>query len=372
MSANTDLQYYKELARKWLDGSISPQEKEILEKWYEDNEPLTVDIPEAFAADELSHSQRIFAEVARQISTHAEHPVKVISIKRSFLQKAAVAAVFAGVIVGGFFFFRNSKPMQQSIAKEIMPGTNGAVLRLWNGEDIDLKDTSFGYEIARLYGSQTSSNSAASRTGDYVELSTPNGKQWKMVLPDGTKVFLNAGSSLRFPVSFAGKNERMVELTGEACFDVVHDVKKPFKVKAGNEIIEDLGTVFNISSYSGEKVKATLIKGAIKIGSHILKPGQQAVVDSIDIKIKGVDTLSAVAWTDGQFSMENITVQELMNQVSRWYNIPVEYIGTPPSESFGGLLDRNVPLSNILKVLNTNGINAKVENDKIIVSSNKK
>lgn len=373
MLENTDPQYYRELAHKWLNGTISAEEKAILEKWYEDNDRLTVNIPEDFATDEHSHSQRIFAEVERQISNHTIHPSNVISVKRRIMQTAAVAAIFMVMVGGAFYLFRNGKSGQQSIVKEIMPGNNGGVLHLSNGKDIQLKDAAFGNEIASLYGSQASSGgTAANQSGEYNVLSTPNGKQWKMVLPDGTKVFLNAGSSLRFPATFEGKHERLVELSGEAYFDVVHDAKKPFKVKAGNEIIEDIGTVFNISSYSGEKVKATLVKGAIKIGTHILKPGQQAVVDSLNIKIKGVDTVGAVAWTEGQFSMENITVQEMMNQLSRWYNIPVEYIGTPPAESFGGLLDRNVPLSNILTVLNANGINAKVENNKIIVSSNKK
>ena len=368
MSKNIDLQYYQELAHKWLTGSISPEEKKLLDEWYKENGRLDTEIPADFANDEDIHSERMFAEIRKRFDNDKSLEVKTIPIKKRYWQVVAAASVIVIMAGSAFFYLKNYNPRQKYAAKEILPGNNGAVLRLWNGKDVVLNSTKYGDEIATIYN-VSSDNDTKHQDNDYNVLSTPNGKQWKMLLPDGTKVLLNAGSSLKFPASFSGKKERMVELTGEAYFDVVHNEKQPFKVKAGNEIIEDIGTVFNVYSYSGERVKATLVKGAIKIGNHVLKPGQQAIVDSTAIRIKSIDAHDAIAWTEGQFSMENITVQELMNQLSRWYNIPVEYIGVPPTESFGGLLDRNVPLSNILNVLNANGINAKIENEKIIVSS---
>jgi ferric-dicitrate binding protein FerR (iron transport regulator) len=196
-----------------------------------------------------------------------------------------------------------------------------------------------------------------------------------LVLPDGTKVWLNAASSLKYPAAFAG-NERRVELNGEAYFEVSKDPSKPFFVKTASQTVAVLGTHFNINSYTDESAtKTTLLEGSVKVtgnnGQSVkIKPGEQAINYANAISIKeNVDTDEAIAWKNGKFMFKNTDLQTIMRQLSRWYDVDVEYQGKIEQKHYMGRISRNVPVSQIFEILKTSGLNFTINGRKIIVKS---
>jgi len=193
-----------------------------------------------------------------------------------------------------------------------------------------------------------------------------------MTLSDGTIVWLNAESSLRFPVAFTG-NERKVELTGEAYFEVSHNSKQPFKVMANGETVEDIGTHFNINAYADEPAtKTTLLEGAIKVsiagGAGVRpSPGQQTALINGHFTIKAVDPEQTIAWKNDLFDFEHATIPEIMRQASRWYDVDIVYEGSLPDKKFGGTISRNVSASKFLDILKFSGVKFRIDGKKIIV-----
>jgi ferric-dicitrate binding protein FerR (iron transport regulator) len=188
---------------------------------------------------------------------------------------------------------------------------------------------------------------------EYATLVTPMGRQQQITLSDGTKVWLNAGSSLRFPTRFSG-SQRKVEITGEVYFEVAHNATRPFMVSAGKEEIKVLGTHFNVNAYADEQmVKTTLLEGSVKINNKaILQPGEQygnGIVSKVDADV-------SVAWIFGYFQFEHADIKTVMRQLSRWYDVEVRYEGRITSEIFGGEIQRNLKLSEALELLSVTGI----------------
>jgi len=202
-------------------------------------------------------------------------------------------------------------------------------------------------------------------------MSTPRGRQFQLVLADGSMVWLNAASSIRFPTAFTGK-DRKVEVTGEVYFEVAKNPSKPFKVMANGTEIEVLGTHFNIDAYD-EVTKTTLLEGSVKINTQnktsFLKPGQQAqIVAGGEIKTSNsVDVEQVMAWKNGRFVFEDADLQTIMSQVSRWYDVDVVYQDKMPKRSFTADISRNTNLSVFLKVLDVSGIHFKIEGKKLLV-----
>jgi ferric-dicitrate binding protein FerR (iron transport regulator) len=218
----------------------------------------------------------------------------------------------------------------------------------------------------------------------YNTISTPRGGQYQLMLADGSKVWLNAESSLRFPVSFTGQ-ERKVELMGEASVGVAHVSSSlgggreeaagmPFKVKVHGMEVEVLGTHFNINSYDNEStIRTTLLEGSVKINknnsSSLLKPGQQAQMNKAgEIKIiNNVDVEEAIAWKEGKFQFDKADIHDIMRQLARWYDVDVEYKGTVSSH-FGGTISRDVNLSQVLNMLHLTGeVNFQIQDKKVVV-----
>ncbi|HET6994760.1 MAG TPA: FecR domain-containing protein, partial [Chitinophagaceae bacterium] len=195
----------------------------------------------------------------------------------------------------------------------------------------------------------------------YNTLTNPRGsKLIDMLLSDGSHVWLNAESSITFPVAFAG-NERRVTITGEAYFEVKHDDKMPFRVNVGKILIEDLGTEFNVNSY--EAVVTTLVKGKVQIGSLLLAPGDQAAGEKL--VAKNVDLNAVTAWKTGWFEFQNMKLSEVMKQISRWYDVDVTYEGKSGDERFGGRINKDLALSEVMRTLN---IKYKAEGKKLTVT----
>lgn len=276
---------------------------------------------------------------------------------------------------------RENKVQARKNLSEVLPGHSGAVLTLSNGQKLILDSAGNG-ELA------TDANVAIIKKDDelvyngrseemvYNTVSTDKGRQWRLTLPDGTRVWLNAASSISYPLSFQGK-ERVVSMTGEVYFEVVHNAKQPFKVQVGDRLIEDIGTSFNVNAYTDEKVlTATLLEGAVSISTpqttqRIVMEGagkQAAVNGSGKISVRtDADTEEVMAWKNGMFSFNQSDIQGIMRQISRWYDLDVMYTGTQSKETFSGMVSRSSNLSQVLKIMEQASIRFRLEGKTLIV-----
>jgi ferric-dicitrate binding protein FerR (iron transport regulator) len=309
---------------------------------------------------------------------------------RYFLNVAAAACLIIFISAGAIYFTsRNTKnntiaevPHGQ-IKDRITPGENKAILTLADGSTIILDETKNG-QVAQQGGTQITkltngqlvynrSNSEPAKIA-FNSLTTPRGGQFKLTLPDGSEAWLNAASSIKYPTAFAG-HERKVEISGEVYFEIAHNASKPFKVSVNGIEVKVLGTHFNINAYSDEvSVKTTLLEGSIKLakGGSVIKlaPGQQAQVrNGSDIKvINNVDVNQVVAWKSGYFSFNRADIQTVMRQIARWYDVEVSYEKNIPERQFGGKIDRNSNITEVLKILAESKVHFRIDGKKIIVS----
>ena len=381
-------QYVIYLVQQYLSGQLTASQRGELFGWLESegNRTAFVDIvtPMMLASQERKeYSEEEWGEVLQVIlgsDKVRETPVRRMSPSRSGMWLAA-ASVVVLVAIGGYWRYIHREPSQRpSIAvHDVAPGGNKAVLTLSGGRRLVLDSTAAdtvlteGADIVANTGGRLAYKTGNSTDTEiaYNTLTTPRGGQYQLTLPDGTKVWLDAASSIKYPTTFTGK-ERVVTVTGEAYLEVAHLEHQPFKVMVGGRTIEDLGTHFNINAYDDEPTrKVTLLEGSVKVEGVLLAPGEQAVIDPVSgkINIQRVETDQVVAWVKGKLSMDNLDVREIMRQVSRWYDVDVVYEGSIPQGRFWGVINRNVALSNMLGVMRENGIRVNLEGKKIIVSA---
>lgn len=365
-----------ELADKWMKGTITPSEKELLDKWYDLDtaEPLTW-------GDEAE--EQLAARLLRNINTQKSPPH---SSKRRWQIPAAAILLIALGIGTYLYVSRSNPPGQATVAnKEIKPGRNQAILTLGNGEKIVLTDAANG-EVASRSGVKITKTAdgqlvydaadAANENSplEYNSIEAPAGGQWQVKLPDGSVIFLNASSGITYPTRFVG-NERRVQMTGEAYFEIAHNKKMPFRVESRGQTVEVLGTHFNIMAYADEKmIRTTLLEGSVKIvtdsGSKMLEPGEQAQLSGNKLKVTSdVDMEEVVAWKNGYFKF-NESLESIMAKIARWYDVDVEYRDKPGSDlTFSGKISRSRDISGILKMLEYTGdVHFKLEGRKVIVT----
>lgn len=303
---------------------------------------------------------------------------------------ASIAAAILLISTIGIYFYRSGQQQLKPFSKnptmvtDIAPGGNKAILTLADGSKISLTDAKAG-KVASQFGLSIHKTN----TGDlvythtglvnekpaYNSVETPKGGQYQVGLPDGTKVWLNAASSLRYPLAFQG-NERKVELTGEAYFEVAKDKSKPFKVYTDRQVVEVLGTHFDVNAYSDESfTRTSLVEGSVSVSS--LKsgakvkiiPGQQSIVSS-NITVKNIDVDEAVAWKNGYFMFDEEPLESILRKVSRWYDVDIQYQNIELGRKlyFSGTLSRYSNVSKVLKKLElTESVHFKIEGRKIIV-----
>ncbi|MBB6109203.1 FecR family protein [Mucilaginibacter lappiensis] len=354
-----NIEDFKKLLHRYNAGKCTEAEKTLLESWYSEFEFQKL--------PELTNDQ-----LAEILSIQTALPQRKIKSLIPWISSAA-AVLLLCLSVGGYFLWHKHYLPQaaEKYTYNVPPGSDKAILTLANGKKMVLSANQVG-KLAEQGGV------AVDRTADgkvlytasekqdptvamlYNTLSTPRGGQYSLVLADGTKVWLNAASSIKYPVAFNG-DERKVEITGEAYFEVVHNAAKPFRIVAGNQVIEDLGTQFNVNSYVDEPLtKVTLIAGSVKISGNkeniILKPGQQSQFPSQPTSqgfriTDNADVAEAVAWKNGLFKFHKASLQTVMRQLSRWYNVNVNYEGKIPDVEFSGEITRNVNMSEVLDIL---------------------
>lgn len=304
----------------------------------------------------------------------------------SIFSRSLAAAILILISVGTYFWLRPApEPKAKLFSKvfhDVPPGGNRAALTLSNGRIIILDSAQNGiivkmasFEVNKTKDGQLVYHVFENNTqkSGLNTLSTPRGGQYQVVLPDGSKVWLNAASSIKFPSVFKGKI-REVELKGEAYFEVAKNVAMPFKVKSARAQIEVLGTHFNVRAYPDEKImKTTLVEGAVKITSgnlsNVLKPGEQAVLNGYKgIKvINEVDADVETAWKDGLFQFKDASIEEIMRQAALWYNLKISFEGEIPQRYFTGKISRNVKASEFLNMLKYTGVKFRIESGNIIV-----
>jgi len=300
------------------------------------------------------------------------------------------AAVLLLVVAGGSWLLAtrdkksgiSSKVPSTDLKKDIAPGGNKAMLTLADGNVVELDSTLKG-KLAQQGNVNLQASPGLLKYDQghvpvnsgvaYNILRTPKGGQYRLELPDGSKVWLNAASSLKFPTAFTGK-ERRVELSGEAYFEVAKNADQPFYVSVNKANIAVLGTSFNVMAYADEAdIRTTLLEGAVKVSqenaSSLLKPGEQSLL-APDGKIKVIEKADidlAVAWKNGLTSFKSADIKTIMRQVERWYDVDVVYNGTIPARSFTGDIPRDANLSELLRLLEISKIHFKMENHKLIV-----
>lgn len=374
-------QQLKELLNKYQSGEATEQEIAFLESWYLHHN-------EADKADLLSDE---LLEDAEAVWNKLHPQKKRFNITTSWPWLATAACLLLFFYFGGHYMYTTNKKQDEPAmnqAKAIVPGSNKAILTLANGKKIVLTDTTSGKftkqgntVISKTAGGQlvytveSQKNNSATQLV-YNTVSTPMGGQYWIVLSDGTRVFLNAGSSLRYPVAFAA-NERKVELKGEAYFEVVHNNAMPFRIVTGHQVTEDIGTKFNINAYDDEQVmKTTLVEGAVKVSTDnyhvVLKPGQQSQISNIDplqaIKvIKHANIEEALAWKNGLFEFNNSDIRQVMNNTSRWYDFKVIYENEVPHLKISGRISRNVDFSGLIALLKFEGVKFKIEGRNVTI-----
>ena len=318
---------------------------------------------------------------------------KAISLKngrRNFklwlrVAAAAVVILFISGVSYRILTKENKDQITASIAPSektpaISPGGNHAILTIADGSTIVLDSVQKGkignIIINKQNGLLIYDGSLSPKAGAPVTfntLTTLRGGQYQVVLPDGSKVWLNASSSLHFPTAFIGK-QREVELTGEAYFEVVKNREKPFHVNVNGMQVEVLGTHFNINAYSDHDViKTSLLEGSVKIRkgklSDLLKPGQQGIFDKKEdkVEIKNVNMNEVIAWKNGLFEFDGAGIKTIMSEISQWYDVDIVYPGKVPVRNFEGKISREAQISDVLKILELSGVKFNVEGKKIIV-----
>jgi len=385
------------LLEKYKAGNCSHKEKAIVESWY-----LELQSEKEVPTHAIIENTK--DEVWAFLSANKNKPVKIRSLASGYLRKVSIwtAVIFTVASVGLLYFNKTRMPnIVTHITKsnDVAPGGNKAFLTLADGRKISLTDAANGEIVKQdeLIISKTADGQLVytvantdivgkKRTALFNTIETPNGGQYQINLPDGTRVWLNAASSLHYPTKFIG-NTRTVELTGEGYFEVAKLSSEdqvsgnkiarriPFIVKCGEQEVEVLGTHFNINSYKDEEdIRTTLLEGSvlvlpqnqqiaaihtIQLGNRgkgvVLKPGEQSQLNKNSINVKAVDAETVLAWKGGDFVFDGDDLKSIMRKVARWYNVEVVYKGDFDNLKFGGYISRSKNISSVLGIMESTG-----------------
>lgn len=394
----SDNKFHKEvLFNRLLEGNLTEHEIDALVQWLGTHEPdeeaRRLILQQLQRGDTVSSDispeimARLEARLPLILATETKQPARLVSLlSRKWVRYAAAVFILAGL---GLFYLLQPKTAsnaqqvaEQNVVNDVAPGKNGAILTLIDGSTVVLDSlgngwltTQSGTKVQLVNGQLVYEAGAAPPVAvGYNTMTTPKGRQFQLVLPDGSKVWLNAASSIRYPIVFNGA-ERRVEITGEAYFEVAHHASKPFRVQVNNETeIEVLGTHFNINAYDNEEsINTTLLEGAVRIKNNkqriVLTPGQQAQVSGRQaIKVvDDVDVDKVMAWKNGVFNFNDASLQEVMRQLERWYDIEVVYEKDVPPLEFYGKMGKDLSLTAVLSGLEKSNVHFRLEEGRRLV-----
>lgn len=364
-------EYYQQLFHRYIHNQCTPAEADEVLDHIREEESLRLLLTEmqreydqkvrAGAPSGEEWSGRIRQALQQHVQQNNMRPLR----QRRYWWAAAALLALLGT--GLYFLSTNTAPPPVIVKNDVKPGSNKAMLTLADGSVVTLD--SAGNQVLQQggttilqHGGQLQYNSRHASALSFNTLTTPRGGQFRVTLPDGTQVWLNAASSIRYPTTFAG-NDRAVQVTGEAYFEVAPDKTRPFRVTADGTEVEVLGTHFNINAYADETLqRTTLVEGKVQVrtkyGKALLKPGQQlqtggqgepVIKDDIDME-------EVLSWKNGKFSFNGNDIRSVMRKLEKWYDITVEYRGDVTREEFVGVISRNVNLSEILAMLEKTGV----------------
>jgi ferric-dicitrate binding protein FerR (iron transport regulator) len=366
------------LLQRYLAGECTAEEKELLEAWWTELQAeFEWQVP---AGQESAVHDRMLSRIKEELGEELAAPVRPLHWRRY----AGIAAAVL-VIAAGAWFWRSQHetiPVDETpITIEAPPGGDKAVLTLGNGQQVVLDSAANGMlaiqgnnQIIKQNGQLNYQQGKGAETSVMINtLAIPKGGNYKLILADGTKVWLDAASSITYPTAFVGKT-RQVSISGQAYFEVVHDATKPFEVKVQGQIIQDIGTAFNINAYPDEPtMKVTLVSGAVAVGSPSSKvdldrAGQQAEYkDGRPEPVHDADLTSVLAWKNGLFYLTSADIPTVMRQVGRWYDVDIQFDNGIPAGHITGEVPRNTNLSTALQVLRTSGVHFTTEGKTIHV-----
>ncbi len=380
----------RELVEKYLSGAASHEEEERLLHWYWRESSIESEWELANSQTENELKSMIYAKIIAHDQMDSDKGIK------SKFSRLSIPLLFIAFIALAAYFFttRDQKTSADKIfvnvkPNDIKPGGSRAILTLADGRKIELDESQNGI-LVNQGGIKVQKNSDGvieytfskqekTILGDsdsvepvYNTIETPVGGKYQLNLADGSKVWLNSSSSLRFPIFFSEDN-REVELKGEAYFEVSKDYKRKFSVRSGIQSVEVLGTQFNINAYSDEKsIKTTLFEGEIRVidlktnDSKLLKPGEQSNVDQ-SIQIKRIDTQSEIAWKEGYFYFKKADIETVMRQLGRWYGVTARYEGNIPEHHFSGAISNSLNLLEVLEILEKSNIHFSLDGKEVVV-----
>jgi transmembrane sensor len=377
----------QEILQRYREGRCSESELRQLDAWYD-----SWNTEERLLLTEVQ-----LEEAESRMRSKVMDRIGFNSTPRRLWRRVSIAAAAAAVViaVGVSFYYNLAEPLPDTTDRatsdvhDIAPGKNIAILTLPNGEVVSLSENKDAVVIdasALSYGDGTKvSNTTPTDAPDYERTSlhtitTPRGGQYQVILSDGTKVWLNAASSIKFPASFAGAKQRRIDLTGEAYLEVTKDQEHPFIVVSGTQEIEVLGTHFNVNDYLDEPVaQTTLIEGSVRVRplhtSHtnaakvLLKPGQKSLITGQEIVVRTANVNEVIAWKEGDFRFEDQSVPDIMKQLARWYDVDVVYLGDVSDVKLNASISRGRNVSQILNMMEKTGeVHFKIEGRKIIVT----
>jgi hypothetical protein len=376
----TEQTEFSRLFRKYVDGNATAEETQLFLTMADQasfQEELAQLVDREMLATEQPYSldqQEKQAILENIFSAGMVQQITPPRTSRLWPRVVAAASVILCLSVGGYFIFHKTAAVNYAgiVKHDIKHGSNGAILTLANGKKVILEEAKVG-DITRQNGTDVHKagdsllvyqSEETTVAGNYYNtLETPRGKQYAVVLPDGSKVWLNAASSLKYPTAFSGK-ERQVELTGEAYFEVAHNKAKPFKVLTNGQAVQVLGTHFNIKAYADEPATwTTLLQGSVKVENNrhhaaILIPGQQAINgNSGEMQtLKKIDVDAVLDWKNGEFVFSGESLESIMRKVSRWYDADVEYKDEAlRKEHFFGSVSKWSSASDVLDALALTG-----------------
>lgn len=401
------------LIQKYLAGKASPEEELFIKAYYESFDTTGEHLPMEEEQEKELLGLEMKAAIRQQIAQAGQLPAVIPVGRQTWFRISVAAAIVVLAFIPVYYYTVHSHASKNVVqtkqqtkpVQDALPGGNKATLTLADGTLIDL-DKAVNGTIAtegktivkKRSDGQLEYNAAHSaftldHSPAYNTLTTPTGGQYFVVLPDGSRVWLNAASSIKYPTVFDG-NERLVYLTGEAYFEIKKNHDKPFRVhfttpSAGGEgregVIEVLGTHFNVNAYPNEAlIKTTLLEGQIREWANtaeahqpersvMLQPGQQAQLKNTAIGsghirvITDADLEEAIAWKNGLFYFDNVDIQAIMRQVERWYKVQVVFKGRVPARRFAGQVARTANLSQVLKILEYSKVHFTIEGDTVTV-----
>ena len=374
----------QELSEKWLSGDLTSEERLKLDKWYNQESPGIINW-ESGDKSEFELGERLFEGIQEAQEEHLirRRPFIIKIVRRHNRKLAAALLLLAGA--GLIYHLSPFNKISAGGDQSILSGTknnNKAILTLADGSKVILDQTHKGLvakqgntQVDKTDNGRLSYRNEGTGTAtsgiQYNSISTPVGSQYEVNLADGTHVWLNALSSLKYPTAFDG-TERAVELTGEAYFEVAKNKHKPFKVMLANHTsIEVLGTHFNIMAYQDEtNINATLLEGSVKVkkgsANQMIVPGEQAEITD-QIKVSTVDAQESIAWKKGLFSFNKSDTKTIMRQIGRWYGVEITYQGKVPANQLTGYIARASNLTEVLKMLEISGVKSTLKENKITI-----